>query len=78
MEDDHIRIVSFALVIAWSLGQHICSPIGTTLQMVNLDVIVCKFQYFPCYSPTDLLGVSPVLQIEVVQEHLNFMQRASK
>ena len=41
--------------------------------MVDLDVIVCKFQHLTGHPLADLLRVSPVLEVHMIGEHLNLM-----
>ena len=72
-EHDHIFVVFLTLVVVWSSQESICPSVLSPFKVVNLDVIIGKFYYFPCYSTAYLLGVSPVLQIHVVGEYFDLV-----
>lgn len=72
-EHHHVLIISSTGVMDFPLGKCICPSIVLSLQVVNLYIVMGKFQHFPGYFPTDLLWVALILQIVVICSHYYFM-----
>jgi hypothetical protein len=77
-EDDHIFVVPLALVVIRPSGEGVCSSVGLPCYVVYLDGVVSKFDYFSRYPTTDLLWVSPVLQVEVIRIYLDLVGGSRK
>ena len=72
-EDSYGLVVVFTLMVVQLSGQGISMCIFLAFNIMNLIVVLGKFEYFPSDTTVDVLWGFPVLEVLVVRVDLNFV-----
>ena len=74
-EDNNVLVVTSSLVVVGSSRECIGSPVGRSLDMVDLDVVLSQFQHPSRDLSTDVLRFSPVLEVKVIGDDFHRYDR---